>query len=239
MNLLSLDTREFLWELATQLQRNPSPTDTPFQLWRHSDRPAGGESVPAIAHDSVAGRCRRNAPRGRSRTSSGCCGRIHDLRPALTVVLAADPRRVKRLGRRLLELCELRIDLESWEPDDTRQYLQHCLTAAGSGPARVRQCGHACGCTIWLTGFPGTSATWPNWRSWPAPASTCRRSTRRPSTRCTRNCSCNLIVPQRWPVSRRRHRWASPRIAALIPRKNTAGIANTGYSRSGDGREDR
>ena len=50
----------------------------------------------------------------------------------LTVVLAADPRGWAGSQRRLLELCELRIELESWEPDDTRNYLQQSLTRAGT-----------------------------------------------------------------------------------------------------------
>jgi general secretion pathway protein A len=130
-NLLSLGTREFLWELATQLQRNPRPADTPFELWRAVvDRLAenryqqlptvlllddADEMSPEIAPYII--RLLRQDPAAQS---------------YLTVVMAADPRRVKRLGRRMLEFCELRIELESWEPDDTCQYLRQCLTAAGT-----------------------------------------------------------------------------------------------------------
>jgi general secretion pathway protein A len=131
VNLLSLGTHEFLWELATQLKRNPNPTDTPFQLWRTVvDRLAenryqqlptilllddADEMSPEIVPHII--RLLRQDPTAQS---------------SLTVVLAADPRRVKRLGRRMLEFCELRIELESWEPDDTRQYLRQSLTAAGT-----------------------------------------------------------------------------------------------------------
>ncbi len=116
------------------MQRNPSPTDTPFQLWRTVvDRLAenryqqlptilllddADEMSPEIVPHII--RLLRQDPTAQS---------------SLTVVLAADPRRVKRLGRRMLELCELRIELESWEPDDTRQYLRQSLTAAGTDRA--------------------------------------------------------------------------------------------------------
>ena len=131
VNLLSLAPREFLWELATQLHRNPSPTETPFQLWRTVvDRleEYRYQRLPTIlllddADDMSAEivphvvRLLRQDPSAQS---------------MLTVVLAADPRRVGRLASRLLELCELRIELESWEPDDTRNYLHQSLTRAGT-----------------------------------------------------------------------------------------------------------
>lgn len=131
VNLLSLGTREFLWELATQLHRNPRREDTPFDLWRavvdrlvenrYQQIPTvlllddADEMSPEVAAQVI--RLLRHDPASRS---------------YLTVVLAADPRRMKRLGRRILECCELRIELESWEADDTCQYLHQCLAAAGT-----------------------------------------------------------------------------------------------------------
>jgi len=49
----------------------------------------------------------------------------------LTVVLAGGAHSVGRLPRRILELAELRIDLEPWEPTDTVQYVSAALTRAG------------------------------------------------------------------------------------------------------------
>jgi general secretion pathway protein A len=131
VNLLSLDERAMLWELATQLNRNPREEDTPFQLWRSiADRVAENsyqqlatvlllddvdEASAALLQQIV--RLVRHDPTGAS---------------SLTTVLAVDPRCVNRLGRRILELAELRIDLESWEPDDTRRYLHDSLAKAGS-----------------------------------------------------------------------------------------------------------
>jgi general secretion pathway protein A len=49
----------------------------------------------------------------------------------LTMVLAARRSGVHRLGRRLLELADLRIDLWPWEAPDVRSYIDHALSRAG------------------------------------------------------------------------------------------------------------
>jgi len=48
-----------------------------------------------------------------------------------TVVLAGRPERLGHLGPQLLELAELRVDLEPWEPTQTRQFLETSLAGAG------------------------------------------------------------------------------------------------------------
>jgi general secretion pathway protein A len=49
----------------------------------------------------------------------------------LTVVLAARPDRIGKLGTRLLDLAALRIDLEPWDESDTVGYLTTLLAEAG------------------------------------------------------------------------------------------------------------
>jgi len=49
----------------------------------------------------------------------------------LTLVLAGQPTRMGRLGTPLLDLADLRIDLEAWEPADTAQFLETSLRKAG------------------------------------------------------------------------------------------------------------
>jgi len=49
----------------------------------------------------------------------------------LTVVAAARDEDVSELGKRLVDLAELRIELALWTADDTRDYLQASLAAAG------------------------------------------------------------------------------------------------------------
>ncbi|HWA97169.1 MAG TPA: AAA family ATPase [Pirellulales bacterium] len=49
----------------------------------------------------------------------------------LTIVLAARRERMLSLGRRLLELADLRIDLWPWTADAVRQYIETALRNAG------------------------------------------------------------------------------------------------------------
>ena len=49
----------------------------------------------------------------------------------LTMVLAGRPARIAQLGTGLLELADLRIDLEAWEESDTAQYIATTLRKAG------------------------------------------------------------------------------------------------------------
>lgn len=57
----------------------------------------------------------------------------YDLTPdsRLTIILAGQANRVGRIGETLLDLAELRIDVPSWEPDDTEGFLNRSLEQAG------------------------------------------------------------------------------------------------------------
>jgi type II secretory pathway predicted ATPase ExeA len=52
-------------------------------------------------------------------------------RSRLTVVLAGRPSRIARWGHDLLELAELRVDLEPWSQSDTEQYVASSLARVG------------------------------------------------------------------------------------------------------------
>ncbi len=49
----------------------------------------------------------------------------------LTLIAAARPERMARLGSPLLDLAELRIDIQPWQPDDTENFLVKSLAEAG------------------------------------------------------------------------------------------------------------
>jgi type II secretory pathway predicted ATPase ExeA len=49
----------------------------------------------------------------------------------LIVIAAAETRRAARLGVRLLDLADLRIDIEPWTKDETAAYLEQSLAKAG------------------------------------------------------------------------------------------------------------
>jgi len=50
----------------------------------------------------------------------------------LTVVLAGRPRGIGSLGADVLEMAELRIDVERWEQSDTENYVKQSLARAGA-----------------------------------------------------------------------------------------------------------
>lgn len=131
VNLLSVDVRAFLWDLATQLGRNPDCTDSPFQLWRMCLDRLEEYRYQRIRTALLLDDADEMAPE-----MVPYLIRLLQLDAAgpsdITLVLAVDPQSLGRLPRRLLELCDLRVDLDVWEVDETHQYLQQCLARAGA-----------------------------------------------------------------------------------------------------------
>jgi general secretion pathway protein A len=59
-----------------------------------------------------------------------------DRNAQMTIILSVQPARIGRIGPRLLDLAELRIDVEPWEADETAAYIKTSLARAGrSTPA--------------------------------------------------------------------------------------------------------
>jgi type II secretory pathway predicted ATPase ExeA len=130
LNLMGLEPRDFLWELAAGLRAQPRTGDDVFTLWRHVvDRIRANHLLHArttillddadeAAHEVLIFvlRLLKSQPAG------------------TTLALVADPDRMTRLGGDLLQLSELRIHLEPWELSDLREYLQTSLTRAGGDP---------------------------------------------------------------------------------------------------------
>jgi type II secretory pathway predicted ATPase ExeA len=130
LRLMGMDGHEFLWQVARQLGADLDPEASVSRIWRSlSDRltinryqhintilllddvdEASGEVLTSITR-LVAWEA---APESR-----------------LAIVLGARESCLARLDRRLLELCELRIDILPWEQDDTAEYLKSALEKAG------------------------------------------------------------------------------------------------------------
>ena len=131
VNLLGVDLHEFLWLLAAELGTNPDRGDDTFRLWRQViDRLAenryqqlatvvllddGDESSHEVLEHIV-----RLAQFDRSAAAR------------LTIILASGTNTVPRILPRLLELADLRCDIEAWEPADTMQYIKAALEHGGS-----------------------------------------------------------------------------------------------------------
>lgn len=127
INLFGLDEHSFCWALAAGLGTNPRATDGGFALWRQ-----------------IGDRLRESRYTGEARTlllddvdlaSDEVRTQVLQLLKAsgdqrLTIILAAESSRLPRLGPDLLQLCELHIRLDAWDPADVRDYLHTSLTRA-------------------------------------------------------------------------------------------------------------
>lgn len=130
LSLLGVDLHEFLWLLAAELGLNPDRKATPFGLWRDLiDRIAENryqqlDTVVLLddsdcAQPEVLDHLVRLIQSDRGVPTS------------LVLVLTAPPRSIGQIGPRLIELAELRIDLEPWDESDTGGYLISALAQAG------------------------------------------------------------------------------------------------------------
>ncbi|MGA2062036.1 MAG: AAA family ATPase [Thermoguttaceae bacterium] len=131
INLLGVEPAEMLLLLAAGLKLNPEPSTLSVVMWRAiSDRLTEFyyqklETVVLLddadcADDRVlaqVARLARHEPSSESR---------------LTLILAGRREKMGRLGDRLLELAELRIDLEPWNQADTANFLNTSLAQSGS-----------------------------------------------------------------------------------------------------------
>jgi general secretion pathway protein A len=130
VNIGGVGTEEFLWRLAGQLGVEVFGETTQFKLVRAIDDFLTARTYEQIATVILlddADEARDEVIEYVVRLSQ--LSAVRD--PRLTLALSAQPRRVDRLGLRLLELSELRIDLEGWELDDTFAYIRQALSRAG------------------------------------------------------------------------------------------------------------
>jgi len=123
LSLLGVDRGEFLWTLATRLGMNPDPGLAPAWFWRMiSDRIAEHhyQQLPTVVLLDDADRAARDVLIQVRRLAK------HELASGapLTLVLAGQTVRMGRVGTDLLEMAQLRIDLEPWEVSDTESYLK-------------------------------------------------------------------------------------------------------------------
>jgi general secretion pathway protein A len=130
LSLLGTTPEEFLWQLAVRLGGDVSSQDSQFRLWRSvSDQLAENRyqqirtAILLDDADEASSEVLVQVARMAQLDAS--------LSTRLTIVLAGQAARIGRFGRRLLELAELRIDLEPWVEQDTLAYLRWALTQAG------------------------------------------------------------------------------------------------------------
>jgi type II secretory pathway predicted ATPase ExeA len=131
LNLLGLDEQEFVLTIAEQLGTPMDVTAQPVQAWRKifdsfiSNRFQGQTTTIFLddAHEAdsnVLSAIARMVQWKPSETSS------------VTTVLSSTTDRSELVGQRLLELCDLAIEVTPWEIEDTETFLRGSLEAAGA-----------------------------------------------------------------------------------------------------------
>ncbi len=130
ISLAGADLREFLWLIAAELGLNPSVRDDVFRLWRGVlDRLTENryQQLDTVLLFDDAHEASREVLEHVSRLAQ--VDRAPTAR--LTVVLAWTAGHAAAIDARLLELSELRIDLDHWDEPDTIGYLNWSLAQAG------------------------------------------------------------------------------------------------------------
>jgi len=130
LNLIGVDPSDMLWLLASELRIPVDANVSTLALWRAvTDRIAEYryQQLSTVILMDDADRAFRPTLLQVARLAQ------HDPSPdsRLTMVLAGNSQQMGRLGHSLLDLAELRIDLEGWEATDTRQFLAQSLAQAG------------------------------------------------------------------------------------------------------------
>ena len=128
--LLGMDAHELVWRLAYELGEDPDPNASISCCWRMlTDRMLVNRYQlvdTVLLFDDVD---------EASREVLTTLARLVQWEPEpdtrLTVVISAKEENTERLGRRLLELCELRVDLQPWDFEETAEFLKSTLAKAG------------------------------------------------------------------------------------------------------------
>lgn len=130
LNLLGVGEHEFQWQLAEGLEVFPDPGDSPYTLWRgiidRLTQRRWQQLQTVVLLDDVD-----EAPAATLEQVERLAQLEAAAQGELTIILAAATHRLARLGRRLLALVDLRVDLEPWEASDTAQFIDECLKTCG------------------------------------------------------------------------------------------------------------
>jgi type II secretory pathway predicted ATPase ExeA len=129
LGVVGLSPRELLWQLAAGLSLAPRPDEDAMRLFqRLGDYAAAansrkGTALVLIDDADQAGPDVRTQLLRLLSIAGGA--------PWITLVTTATAGNSRRLGAELLDVTDLRIDLEAWSESDTIGYIQHALIQAG------------------------------------------------------------------------------------------------------------
>lgn len=130
VDLLGIDSRELIWQIATAWRTTALPGESEAVLWRRlADRITEFrmQKIGCVALFDNADEAAPEVLEQIARVVQCDC----TSESPLTAILSARPNRLEVLGGRLLDLAMLRVDLTAWEPTDTIEFLQEALHQAG------------------------------------------------------------------------------------------------------------
>lgn len=152
VNLLGIETHNFLWSLAAGLQTNPKTQDNGFALWRQiSDRIRENQF-----QDVRTVILLDDADESSHEVLIQLLRLLKTNTSGMTAILAIEPSRTTRLGGDLLQMSQLHIHLDPWEEGEVRKYIRSSLVSAGGMPdifddsAIQRLCELASGIPGWV-----------------------------------------------------------------------------------------
>ncbi|MCE5266626.1 MAG: AAA family ATPase [Planctomycetaceae bacterium] len=130
LSLLAIEPTEMLWMLADQWGLNPEQTASTAWLWR-----ALGDRLTEYRYQQLAAVVLLDDAEGADRGLLEHVGRLARFDPSpemwLTIVLAGRNEGMSRLWRPVLDLADLRIDVEPWQATDTAEFVGSALSRAG------------------------------------------------------------------------------------------------------------
>lgn len=130
VNLLGVQADDLLWQLALQCGVNPPLEATAAQLWRAlSDQVVANRylQVPTVVLlDDI--------DRASPEVAALVLRLLHvdvSAGARLTLILSAREQALQHVDRRLLDLAELRVDLDPWELEHTERFLVYAMSQVG------------------------------------------------------------------------------------------------------------
>jgi general secretion pathway protein A len=130
IELSGLEPAEWLSQAAAGLKLNPDPATPTALLWRMLNDRIAEFQYQAIETVFLFDDADRAEPGVFDQIAR--LARYHNGPAArLMIVLSGRQERMGRIGPELLELADLRIDLEAWNRDQTEEYLAQSLDRAG------------------------------------------------------------------------------------------------------------
>lgn len=131
LNLLGMSVREFHWQLAWGLEAAPRSTDDALRSmsrWEQQLRQNLLMNEPTVILLDDADQAGADLKLQLLRLVQLPAHQVGDL----TVLMSCQTAQECQLGNRVLDLVDLRIDLDPWTGEDTTGYLEMALVEAGA-----------------------------------------------------------------------------------------------------------